>query len=254
MIQQKHIDVNCDLGEGFGRYSTAPEERIMPLISSVNIACGFHAGDHQVMARTVQLAIQHDVAIGAHPGYPDLQGFGRRDMDLSEEEIESMLLYQIGALEGLVRAYGGKLAHVKPHGALYNRASTDAKLALCVAEAVKKFSTRLILVGLAGSQLVKAGQEAGLRTAAEGFPERAYEPDGNLRSRQKSGALIHEPDTAAAQALRLATTGVTRLASGVRATSGVQTLCVHGDSPNAVAILEAIQKRLAENKITVRRL
>jgi len=254
MIRNKSIDINCDLGEGFGRYSAAPEEKIMPLISSVNIACGFHAGDPQVMARTVQLAVQHSVAIGAHPGYPDLQGFGRRDMDLAEEEIESMLLYQIGALEGIVRAHGGKLAHVKPHGALYNRASIDGILARRIAETVKKFSAQLILIGLAGSLLVEAGQEVGLRTAAEGFPERAYEPDGNLRSRKKPDALVFEPDTAAAQALRLATKGVPKLANGTETSKGVQTLCVHGDSPNAVAILEAIQARLAENKITVRRL
>lgn len=183
------IDLNCDMGESFGRYALGHDEAIMPFITSANIACGFHAGDPLVMAKTVALAVRHGVAVGAHPGYPDLQGFGRRSMDLSPDEVESIVLYQVGALAGFARAAGAELAHVKPHGALYNQAATDRASAQAIARDVARFSKNLILVGLAGSVLIEAGVEAGLRVANEGFPDRAYNPDGTLTSRRMPGAV-----------------------------------------------------------------
>ena len=178
------MDINCDLGESFGRYELGEDEEVMQFITSANVACGLHAGDPLTMERTVRLAARLGVAVGAHPGYPDLQGFGRRGMDLTPEEAAGFVLYQIGALAGFTRAAGIELAHVKPHGALYNQAAQDPALAEAIAQAVKSFSRDLILVGLAGSALVMAGEAAGLRTASEGFPDRAYNPDGSLRSRR----------------------------------------------------------------------
>lgn len=227
------MDLNCDMGESFGAYALGQDAAVMPYITSANIACGYHAGDPLVMAATVALAAQHRVAIGAHPGYPDLQGFGRRNLDLTPEEVEAMTLYQIGALAGFIRAAGAELVHVKPHGALYNQAAKDPALARAIAAAVAKFSKELILVGLAGSALVTAGAEAHLRTAAEGFPDRAYNPDGSLRSRKLPGALLEDPAAVLAHALALATHGI-KVETGSRTHFiAVDTLCLHGDHPQA---------------------
>ena len=223
------IDLNCDLGESFGRYTLGDDAAIMPLITSANIACGFHAGDSVTMQATVRLAKQHGVAIGAHPGWPDLQGFGRREMNVTAEEAEAIVLYQIGALAAFVKAEGMELRHVKPHGALYNQAAKDIDLARCIAHAVKRFSADLILVGLAGSSLVEAGMEAGLRVANEGFPDRAYNPDGSLMSRSLPGALIESPDEVARHAVELVTRGIQFNGKTVN----VDTLCLHGDNIHA---------------------
>ncbi|MCJ7695402.1 MAG: LamB/YcsF family protein [Anaerolineaceae bacterium] len=240
------IDLNCDMGESFGEYVLGNDAAIMPYITSVNIACGFHAGDPNVMARTVQLAKQMDVAVGAHPGYPDLNGFGRRNMSLSVEEIENMILYQVGALAAFTRANGVELRHVKPHGALYNQAAVDGFIAQAVARGVKRFSHSLILVGLAGSLLLAKGQEEGLQTASEGFPDRAYLPDGRLMPRNQPNALVDSPEEIALNALRLAQDGIRIDKSGVVDYVPVETLCLHGDNPVAVENARLISRILPE--------
>ena len=207
---------------------------MMPLITSANIACGLHAGGPLVMARTAQLAAQAGVAAGAHPGYADLQDFGRREMALPLEEVEALVLYQVGALAALARAAGLELAHVKAHGALYNQAARDIHLARAVARAAARFSRGLILVGLAGSRLLEAGLELGLRVAGEGFPDRAYNPDGSLRSRGLPGAVLEDPAAVAQNAVRLALEGIAVTSGSQTVHLPVETLCLHGDNPGAV--------------------
>ncbi|MBI3243676.1 MAG: 5-oxoprolinase subunit PxpA [Chloroflexi bacterium] len=242
-----NIDLNCDMGESFGRYSLGDDEALMPLITSTNIACGLHAGDPLVMAATIRLAKRHGAAVGAHPGHPDLQGFGRRPLDLSPDEAEAFVLYQISALAGFARAAGLELAHVKPHGALYNQAAKDRALATAIAQSVARFSKSLILMGLAGSVLVEAGVEAGLKVANEGFPERGYNDDGTLRPRRLPGAVIESPAAAAAQAVKMVREGIRFGGRQVQ----VETLCIHGDNPSAPAIAKAIREALAANEIDV---
>lgn len=245
------IDLNCDLGESFGRYTLGEDETLMRSITSANVACGLHAGDPLVIDRTVALAAQHGVRVGAHPGYPDLQGFGRRVMDLSVEEAEAFTLYQVSALAGMARANGVELIHVKPHGALYNQAAVDRSLAQAVVNAVRRFSRDLIIVGLAGSELIKAGQEAGLRTANEGFPDRAYNPDGTLRSRRLPGALINSIESVSANAVRLAMEGIPIGDGEVRGNIPIDTLCIHGDHPGAALNAAAVRKALEEAGVRV---
>lgn len=247
----RKIDLNCDVGESFGPYRLGHDEWIMPWITSANIACGYHAGDPLVMERTVQLAVQHNVAIGAHPGFPDLAGFGRRPMQLRPEEIETIVLYQVGALAAFARAAGRPLVHVKPHGALYNMACTDIEIARAIARGVARAGGELILVGLAGSALLQAAQEIGLPSAREGFADRAYEADGSLRPRRLPGAVIEDPETAAAQALRIARDGVALTPEGQTVAMEVDTLCLHGDNPAAVAIAQAVRRRLEAAGIEV---
>jgi 5-oxoprolinase (ATP-hydrolysing) subunit A len=250
----KVIDINCDMGESFGQYALGKDRELMPLISSANIACGFHAGDPSVMDSTVKLAIKHDVAIGAHPGYPDLQGFGRRVMHISAEEVELMVLYQIGALGGIVKAAGGELHHVKPHGALYNQAAKDHVLANAIARAIFRYSKSLILIGLAGSLMVDAGREVGLHVVAEGFPERGYTSDGNLIERGKPGAIIEDPVEASHQALRLATNGIKIKKNKGGSFQLIETLCIHGDSPHAVSIATAVRNKLLDEEFVIKRI
>lgn len=244
------VDLNCDMGEGFGRYQIGQDESLIQLVTSANIACGFHAGDPVVMHNTLRLAVENGTAVGAHPGYDDLQGFGRRVLDLTMDEITMMVTYQIGALAAIANLNKAELVHVKPHGALYNKAAADMDVARAIAKAVAGFSKELILVGLAGYALIEAGQDAGLRVANEGFPERGYNPDGSLRSRKLPGALIHDPKEAAQQALRLVTEGI-RVNGNQHS---VDTLCIHGDSPQALAITKAIRALLAKNDVVVRAL
>ncbi|MGA7194530.1 MAG: 5-oxoprolinase subunit PxpA [Anaerolineales bacterium] len=244
------IDLNCDMGESFGQYKLGNDEAIMPFITSANIACGFHAGDPLVMQSAIRLAKKFNVAIGAHPSWPDLQGFGRREMALSAEETEAIVLYQIGALAGFAKAEGVELRHVKPHGALYNQAAKDKNLANAIARAVKAFSADLILVGLAGSSLIEAGIEIGLRVANEGFPDRNYNADGTLASRKQANAIIESPDEVAAHALMLAQNGIDF--SGQRV--NVDTLCLHGDNLHAAENAKLIQNILTKNKILVEKL
>jgi UPF0271 protein len=241
------VDLNCDMGESFGRYSLGQDEAILPRVTSVNIACGFHGGDPLVMARTLAMAGARGVAVGAHPSYPDLQGFGRRNMDLAPDEVKAMVLYQIGALAGLAREAKVELAHVKPHGALYNQAAKDRVLARAVAEGVAIFSRELILVGLAGSVLIEEGAGVGLRVANEGFPDRAYNPDGTLRSRRESGAVLESADAVAANAVRLATQGI--MFEGAQVP--IDTLCIHGDNGDALAFAAAARQALEGEGVAV---
>jgi 5-oxoprolinase (ATP-hydrolysing) subunit A len=234
------IDLNCDLGESFGAYQLGNDAAIMPYVTSVNIACGFHAGDPSVMQATVRLAKAHSVAIGAHPGWPDLQGFGRREMNIAPAETEALVLYQIGALAAFVRAEGAELRHVKPHGALYNQAARDPALAEAVARAVKRFSVELILVGLAGCGLLEAGRAIGLKVAGEAFPDRGYNPDGTLMSRQLPGAVLENPDEIAANAIRLTREGIR---FGEK-TVIPDTLCLHGDHPGALENARRVHEAL----------
>ncbi len=243
------IDLNSDVGESFGAWPMGDDAALLPLVTSANIACGWHAGDPLVMARTLRLARQAGVAVGAHPGYPDLQGFGRREMALTPEEAEAFTLYQIGALAALARAEGVELRHVKPHGALYNQAAREPALAQAVARGVARFSRTLVLVGLAGSALIEAGLAAGLRVAAEGFPDRAYNPDGTLQSRRQPGAVLESPDEIAAQAVDLALHGLAVAEAGAR--RPVDTLCLHGDNPVAVAAARAVRAALARQGVTL---
>ncbi|GAP15921.1 uncharacterized protein, homolog of lactam utilization protein B [Longilinea arvoryzae] len=230
------IDLNCDMGESFGRYTLGQDAALMPLITSANIACGCHAGDPLVMQATLRLAGQHNVAAGAHPGWPDLQGFGRREMTFSPAEAEALVLYQIGALAAFARAEGLELTHVKPHGALYNQAARDPALAAAVARAVRRFSRHLVLVGLAGSCSLAAAAEIGLPAAAEGFPDRAYLPDGSLMPRSQPGAVLESPVEVARNAVRLAQAGI--------GTGAIDTLCLHGDHPRAVENARVVRDAL----------
>jgi UPF0271 protein len=245
------IDLNSDMGESFGRYTLGSDAALMPHITSANIACGFHASDPLVMDRTVRLAHEHGVAVGAHPGYPDLQGFGRREMQLDPEEAEATILYQIGALAGFARAAGTDLVHVKPHGALYNRAVKDRGLAEAIVRAVTKFSRELIVVGLANSEVIEAAHEAGQPVAREAFADRAYEADGSLRSRRLPGAVLHDPAQAAEQAVRIAREGLVVAWGGQEVPVQAETLCVHGDTPTALTIVQAIRQALVEAGVDV---
>jgi UPF0271 protein len=239
------------LGESFGTYTLGNDAAIMPLITSANIACGFHASDPQVMAHTVRLAVQYGVAMGAHPGFADLVGFGRRALDATPDEIENDVLYQIGALAAFARAEGTRLAHVKPHGALYNLAATRPPIADAIARAVARFDATLILVGQPGSALERAAREHHLRFAREGFADRAYNRDGTLRSRREPGALIDDARRAAEQALQMARTQTVTTPEGETIAMPVETLCVHGDSPHAVEILRAVRAALQQNGVAV---
>jgi UPF0271 protein len=236
------IDLNCDLGEGIGN-----DESIMPHITSANIACGFHAGDENVMRETVRLAKRFDVNVGAHPGWKDKQNFGRLEMDVSTGEVEAIVFEQIKILGDIAKTEGVALTHVKPHGALYNQAAKDRTLAGAIVRAVKAFSADLLLVGLAGSGLCDVGLEAGIQVAGEGFPDRAYNPDGTLMSRSKPGALIETSEDVAANALRLIRDGILFGGKVVR----VDTLCLHGDHPNAAENAQALRDALLKNGVEI---
>ena len=232
------IDLNCDLGESFGPYRLGDDAAMLEIVTSANIACGLHAGDPPVMRETVTLAARRGVAIGAHPGYPDLQGFGRRAMHLQPAELEASLIYQLGALAGFTQAAGAHLTHVKPHGALYNQAVADREIAAAIARAVASFDPTLIVVTLPEAALRLAARGNGLRVALEGFADRAYLADGTLAPRQRPGAVIHDPELATARAVRMITQGEVETIEGTVIPLRVNTLCVHGDTPGA-AILAA---------------
>ncbi len=229
------IDINCDMGENIGN-----DEAIMPYITSANIACGFHAGDSKTMRDTVRLAKRYGVRVGAHPSWLDVEGFGRREMSLPADEVEALILYQIGALAAIAKAEGVELIHVKPHGAIYNQAAKDKALAMSIAWAVKRFSGDLILVGLAGSGLIEAGLEVGLRVMNEGFPDRNYNPDGTLVSRKEPHAIIESSEAVAKHALDLMQNGILFGEKRVR----VETLCLHGDNPRAAENARLIREKL----------
>jgi 5-oxoprolinase (ATP-hydrolysing) subunit A len=245
------MDLNCDMGESFGAWHMGHDTEVMGSITSANVACGFHAGDPEVMRKTVRLAKQHGVAVGAHPGLPDLIGFGRREMKVSARELEDMMLYQIGALAAMAAAEGVPLQHVKVHGALYNMTSRDPELAAAIARAVVAFDRGLILLGLPDSALIRAGDSAGLRTAAEGFADRAYEPDGSLASRLKAGAVIHDPELVVARAVRMACEGGVVAIDGSWVSLKVQTICTHGDTPGAHDLVRRLHAALAAQGVSL---
>jgi UPF0271 protein len=247
---RRQIDLNADVGESFGPWPMGDDEHLIPLVSSVNIACGAHAGDPATIARTVRLAIAHGVGIGAHPGYPDLAGFGRRDLDMTPDELQASLLAQVGAVEAIARSQGAAIGHVKPHGALYNRAARDPDVAATIARAIARLDRDLVLVGLAGSAMLEAGRAAGLRVRAEGFADRAYEADGSLRDRRRDGAIL-APAEAAEQAVAIARDGRVDL-PGPPVAVRAETICLHGDGPAAVATATAVRAALAAAGIDVR--
>jgi 5-oxoprolinase (ATP-hydrolysing) subunit A len=245
------IDLNCDMGESFGAYALGADELLMPLITSANVACGFHAGDPVVLERTVALAVAHGVAVGAHPGYPDLAGFGRREMTLSASEIEAAVLYQIGALAAFTRAHGAPLVHVKAHGALYNTAAVNPAVACAVARGIARFDHALVMVGPATSQIVAdAAAGEGLAYAREAFADRVYNPDGTLQSRRIPGSLIADPALAAAQAASIAL-GTVIAHDGTPVRIQADSICLHGDNPAAPAIAPAIRAALAGARFEV---
>lgn len=237
------IDLNCDMGESFGAWTMGQDADVLAHVTSANIACGFHAGDPVTMRRTVAAAVKHGVAVGAHPSLPDLAGFGRREMRVSADETYAMTLYQIGALAAVARAAGAELHHVKPHGALYNMAAKDRVLADAIASAVRDFDRALILVGLAGSELPRAGEGAGLAVAHEAFADRRYEADGSLMARSKAGAVIDDVDAAVAQAISIASRGEAKTASGMLRIRA-DTICVHGDRPDAAMFARRLREGL----------
>jgi len=246
------IDINCDMGESYGPYVVGNDRAIMPFITSANIACGFHAGDPAVMEQTLILALEHQVKIGAHPGFPDLQGFGRRKMDISPREVYQIVVYQIGALQAFVTTLGGKMHHVKPHGALYNMAAKDDKLAEAIAEAVYKVNPELTLYGLAGSSLVRAGEKIGLTVANEVFADRTYQKDGSLTPRSHPRALIHDANQAIAQVISMIKERKVIALTGEEVPMQADTLCIHGDGAYALIFAELIRKKLEEEGIGVK--
>jgi 5-oxoprolinase (ATP-hydrolysing) subunit A len=245
------IDLNCDMGESFGAYTIGADEAVMANITSANVACGYHGGDPGVMRRTVRLARQAGVAVGAHPGFPDLAGFGRREMQMAAEDVEDMVLYQIGALAAIARSEGVQLAHVKPHGALYNMAVADKAIAAAIARAAAAFDPGLIFFALPGSELARAAAGVGLQVALEGFADRAYEPDGRLTPRSRHGAVIHDVNDVVVRAVRLATEGKIIAANGSRLDMRVDTICTHGDTPGAQSLTRALRAGLEHAGVTV---
>jgi 5-oxoprolinase (ATP-hydrolysing) subunit A len=246
------IDLNADVGESFGAYKLGRDEDLIPLITSANVACGFHAGDPGVMRATVTLAREYHVAVGAHPGFPDLVGFGRRELNASPREVEDAVAYQIGALAGIAAGQGVRLQHVKAHGALYNMAVRSRSLADAIARATAAVDRTLILLGLPGSALLEAGTRAGLRTAAEGFADRAYQRDGALLPRTQAGAVIDDPETVVGRAVAMARERAVTAIDGSRVSIDVETICVHGDTPGAAALASRIRQALATAGIDVR--
>lgn len=245
------VDLNSDLGEGFGLYELGDDAELIRLVSSANIACGFHAGDARVMRQTVALCREHGVAVGAHPGLPDRQGFGRRSMALSPAELRDDVLYQIGALAAFCRAEGVALRHVKPHGALYGMVSTSADLARAVVQAVTQFDPELIMFAPPGSELQRAAEAAGLAVALEGFADRTYQADGQLVPRRLEGAVVHDPDQVVAQAQRIVSEGKVRAITGEEVVMRVHTICVHGDNPAAAELLYRIRQGLQDMGVLI---
>lgn len=241
-----NVDLNCDLGESFGNYKVGNDEAVLPLITSANVACGFHAGDENVMAQTVKYAKQHNVSVGAHPGFPDLQGFGRRNLDMSPEEVYHMMVYQIGALKAFCDIEGVTLNHVKPHGALYQMGAKDRDIARAIAEAVYAVDPKLYLVGLSNSIQLEEAQKIGLPTASEVFADRRYEKDGQLVSRRKQGALIEDTSEAIQQVVRMVTEGKTTAITGEEIDIKADTICVHGDGAHALEFVKQIREQLAK--------
>ena len=250
----KKIDLNCDMGESFGAYKLGMDEAVIQYITSANIACAWHAGDPAVMNHTVAMAVEHGVGVGAHPGYPDLLGFGRRNMDCTMEELRNYVIYQVGALQAFCSAHGTRLQHVKPHGALYLTAVENEDVARAVAEAIVRVNPDLLYVALAGAKgklMTRIGQEVGLKVVYEAFPDRAYSPEGTLVSRRQPGAVIKDPQAVAERALQMVQEGVVIAADGSTISLEAQTLCVHGDNPKAVDLVRSIRETLEADGVAV---
>lgn len=247
------VDLNADLGESYGNYTIGNDDEIIPLISSANVACGFHASDPSVMQKTVGMIKESgSTGIGAHPAYPDLMGFGRRYMELSMPEVRSIMLYQLGALDGFCRISDLEMNHVKPHGALYNATFKDETLAKTIAEAVKEYNPKLKLLGLSNQNLVKAGEDAGLNVRHEVFADRSYEDDGTLVSRKKEGAMITDTDLAVGRVIRMVKEGKVESVNGRDIDIKADSICVHGDGAKALEFVKEIRKQLGENGIEIK--
>ena len=249
------IDLNSDIGESFGAYKMGDDASVMDAITSANVACGFHAGDPLVMKKTVSLCRDKGIAVGAHPGYPDLVGFGRRNMACTPDEVYSDCIYQIGALKLFCKAKGMVIQHVKPHGAMYNQAAKDPKLAVAIASAVKDAGAGfIILMGLANSEFEKAAKELKVPFAAEAFADRAYMPDGALVPRSQPGAVIHDVEAAAKRVVRMATEGTVEAIDGTVINFRPHSVCMHGDTPEAVAMAKAVRAALVEAGVAIKNL
>jgi len=247
----KVVDLNCDMGESFGNYKIGQDNEVIKYITSLNIACGFHAGDPNVMSYTVKLAKENNVAIGAHPGFPDLQGFGRRKMDIPPEEVKNLITYQIGALQAIAKAEGMSLQHVKPHGALYNMIANDKILGQAVVEAILKIDKDLILVGLAESEIINIALKLGLRVAREAFADRAYNSDGSLVKRSIAGSVITESELIAKRVVKMIDQQKLETIDGKTINLQIDTICLHGDNKNVVNVIKAIRKILNKGKIKI---
>ncbi len=250
----KRIDLNCDMGESFGAYKLGMDEAVIQYITSANIACAWHAGDPAVMNHTVAIAVKHGVGVGAHPGYPDLLGFGRRNMDCTMEELRNYVIYQVGALQAFCSAHGTRLQHVKPHGALYLTAVENEDVARAVAEAIVRVNPDLLYVALAGAKgelMTRIGQEVGLKVVYEAFPDRAYSPEGTLVSRRQPGAVIKDPQAVAERALQMVKENAVIAVDGTTIPLEAQTLCVHGDNPKAVDLVKGIRDMLEADGVAV---
>lgn len=248
------VDLNCDLGESFGAYTMGMDAEVIPKVTSVNVACGYHAGDPLIMEKTVALAKQHGAAIGAHPGFPDLMGFGRRQMVVTPEEAGAYVKYQVGALMAFAKGHGLRLQHVKPHGALYNMAAKDEKLAEGICKAIYSIDHELIFMGLAGSVMLEAAERIGLKTASEVFADRAYNDDGSLVARSKPGAVIHDPEAAVARAVKMAKEGKVISINGKEIDIRADSICVHGDNPKAIETVIKLRNALIEQGVEVKSL
>ena len=247
----RSIDLNSDLGEGYGAWTMGDDDAMLGIVSSANIACGFHAGDPLTIRATVDGAAARGVAVGAHVSYPDRVGFGRRPMDVTSAELTADVIYQIGALQGIARAAGTRVAYVKPHGALYNTIANDARQADAVIAAIREIDPSLVLMGLAGTRILDRAADAGLATVAEAFGDRAYTPDGQLVSRREKGAVLHDADAVAARMLRLATEGVIEAIDGSVLRLQADSICVHGDSAGAVEMARRIREELVSGGVTI---
>ncbi|MCF1463302.1 MULTISPECIES: LamB/YcsF family protein [Rhizobium/Agrobacterium group] len=245
------IDLNSDLGESYGAWSMGDDAAMLAVVSSANIACGFHAGDPSGIWKTVKAAAENGVSIGAHVSYPDRVGFGRRDMDVTSEELIADVIYQIGALKGMAAAANTRVTYVKPHGALYNRIANDARQGQAVIDAVKAIDPSLVLMGLAGAPILDLARTSGLSTVAEAFADRAYTPQGQLVSRREAGAVLHDAEKIASRMVQLARQGTLEAIDGSVIKVEAQSICVHGDSPGAVAIAQEIRKRFEAEGIAV---
>jgi UPF0271 protein len=245
------VDLNSDLGESFGRYTLGMDDKIIPLITSANVACGYHASDPVVMDKTIKMAKEAGIRVGAHPGFPDLMGFGRRNMNITPAEAKAYTLYQLGALDAFCKAHGVTMQHVKPHGAFYNMAAKDYELSKAICEAIASYDSNLIVMALCGGELLRAAKDLGLRAASEVFADRGYEEDGTLVDRRKEGAMITDEDVAIARVIRMVKEGKVTAVTGKDIDIQADSVCVHGDGAKALAFVEKIRNALTQEGIEI---